>query len=507
MLSLVSVICLNNPGLAAIVSLLLLALCLLYSCSYPQKTLAWVNGRRATELWYFAAQKRFASDAKGIIALGLRKWPAFNIVTDNGFQTILGPEYANEIRSHPDLDLSRAVQADYNSHISGFEPFKPDTAVIVYDAVRLKLTQRLESITRPLSDETAVALRSNWTDNSNWHSVHAKGTMLQIVAQISSKIFLGDRVCRDPEWLRITIDYTIDAFIASHYLRLWPRLFRPLAARVMTPCRKVRADYQAAKRIIMPLVKERRADREAAYRRGKPPKQYLDALEWMEECAKGRSYDPAAAQLGLSLAAIHTTTDLLIQVLYDLCGQEQVVSALREEIITVILQEGWQKSALYKLKLMDSVLKETQRLKPMGVTSMRRMATNDITLSDGTFLPKGTSLSVSCENHWNPQIYSDPGTYNPYRFLQLREEPGKETAAQLVSPSPDHMGFGFGKQACPGRFFAANEAKIALCHILLKYDFRLKEGYTPRNMVYSIALSADPYAELEVRRRKEEIVL
>ncbi|KAL4996586.1 cytochrome P450 [Aspergillus recurvatus] len=506
MLSLVSVICFN-PGLTAIVSLLLLALSLLYSRSYPQKTLAWVNGRRASELWYFAAQKRFASDAKGIIALGLRKWPAFNIVTDNGFQTILSPKYANEIRSHPGLDLSRAVQADYDTYISGFEPFKPDTAGIVHDAVRLKLTQRLESITRPLSDETAIALRSNWTDNPNWHPVHVKGAMLQIVAQISSRVFLGERVCHDPEWLRITIDYTIDAFIASHYLKLWPRLFRPLAARIMTPCRKLRADYKEAQRIITALVKERRADKEETDRSGKPPKQYLDALEWMEECAKGRSYDPAAAQLGLSLAAIHTTTDLLTQVLYDLCEQGQVVSELREEVITVIQQEGWHKSALHKLKLMDSVLKETQRLKPMGVTSMRRMATNDITLSDGTFLPKGTSLSVSCENHWNPQIYSDPEAYDPYRFLQLREEPGRETAAQLVSPSPNHMGFGFGKQACPGRFFAANEVKIALCHILLKYDFRLKEGYTPRNMVYSIALSADPYAEIEVRRRKEEIIL
>ncbi|KAL4909601.1 hypothetical protein BDW74DRAFT_41768 [Aspergillus multicolor] len=506
MMSLLAVICLH-PGLAAIVLLLFVVLYLFYSSRYPQNTLPWANERKGFEFWYFAAQKRFAADAQGIIASGLHKWPAFNIITNSGFQTILGPQYADELRSHPNLDLSRAIEADYDPHISGFEPFKRDTAIIVYDAVRMKLTQRLESITQPLSEEVAAALRLNWADSFDWHSVHARGTILQIVAQISSKVFLGDRVCHDPKWLRITIDYTIDAFIASQYLKLWPHFLRPLAARIMAPCRKVRAGFQEAERIITPLIQERRRDKETAYRRGQRPKQYLDALEWVEECAKGRGYDPAAAQLGLSLAAIHTTTDLLIQVLYNLCGRDKLVSDLREEVITVIQQEGWQKSTLYKLKLMDSVLKETQRLKPMSVTSMRRMATKPITLSDGTPLPAGTSISISCTNHWNAQIYPNPEKFDPYRFLRLRETLGNETSAQFVSPSPDHMGFGFGKHACPGRFFASNEVKIVLCHILLKYEFRLKKGYVPKNMVYAVAVCADPDAEIEIRRREEEIIL
>lgn len=43
------------------------------------------------------------------------------------------------------------------------------------------------------------------------------------------------------------------------------------------------------------------------------------------------------------------------------------------------------------------------------------------------------------------------------------------------------MGFGFGRHSCPGRFFAANEVKIALCHILLKYDFKLAEAERPEH--------------------------
>jgi hypothetical protein len=55
-------------------------------------------------------------------------------------------------------------------------------------------------------------------------------------------------------------------------------------------------------------------------------------------------------------------------VLYDLCGKEDLIQALRDEVITVIGEEqGWKKATLYKLKRMDSTLKESQRLKPIGI--------------------------------------------------------------------------------------------------------------------------------------------
>jgi hypothetical protein len=68
-------------------------------------------------------------------------------------------------------------------------------------------------------------------------------------------------------------------------------------------------------------------------------------------------------QLTLSVLAIHTTSDMTTQALFDLCGREELVQELRKEIISVLSQEGWKKAALYKLQLMDSFLKESQRMK------------------------------------------------------------------------------------------------------------------------------------------------
>ncbi|POS77295.1 hypothetical protein DHEL01_v204324, partial [Diaporthe helianthi] len=41
---------------------------------------------------------------------------------------------------------------------------------------------------------------------------------------------------------------------------------------------------------------------------------FNDALGWFEDASKGDAHDPAIAQLILSLAALHGTTDLICQV-------------------------------------------------------------------------------------------------------------------------------------------------------------------------------------------------
>lgn len=192
-----------------------------------------------------------------------------------------------------------------------------------------------------------------------------------MVAQLSSRVFLGEQICRNADWLRITIEYSVDSFIANKQLSLWPQFLRPLVAPFMSSCRAVREDLQEARNIIDPVLQARRKEKEEAIRAGLEPERYPDAMEWMEECAKGRAYDPAVAQLLFSLSAIHTTSDMLTQLLFDLCGQPQLVEELRQEVIAVLGEERkFQKSTLYKLKLMDSTLKESQRMKPISLGNL-----------------------------------------------------------------------------------------------------------------------------------------
>lgn len=139
---------------------------------------------------------------------------------------------------------------------------------------------------------------------------------------------------------------------------------------------------------------------------------------------------------------------------------------------------------------------------------MRREVLSRMTLSDGTSLAPGTFLTVSCDGHRSPTVYSspdggsDPSQFDGYRFHRLRSVPGNENTAQFVSTSPYHLGFGHGNHACPGRFFAANEVKIAMCYLLRRYDWKLAEGQAePKVIPFGMSQISDPNAKVSLRRR------
>ncbi|KAJ5761129.1 hypothetical protein N7520_008285 [Penicillium odoratum] len=494
-----------SPASIPIVLILLPVVFFFLTSSSRKSNLPFINARETWEFGKGRARARYMKDAATLIKKGLNEAGVFRIITDVGTRTMLSPKYANEIRSLPQLSLSDNLKTELHADLPGFEPFGiVANHTIVQDLVRIKITQNLANSLMPLSTEASHVLETQWGDSTEWRDMQVKPTVLKMVAQLSSRVFLGEKICRNPEWLDITINYTLSAFSAAQELRLLPEFLRPIAVRYLPGSRKAQNQVKQARKIINPVVKERRD----AVRAGKGVK-YHDALQWLEDIAKGDKYDPAAAQLGLSAAAIHTTTDLLTQTLLDICGRDELIRELREEIISVVQEHGWKKTTLYKLELMDSVIKECQRLKPMAIAFMARVVREDVVLSDGIVIPKGDKMLVSCDRMWDETIYPDPLKFDPYRFAKLRQTDNRknEAAAQLVSPSPEHMGFGFGQHACPGRFFVANEIKISLCHILLKYDLKLADGCEPKVQVFGMRRAADPTAKISIRRRQAEIPL
>ncbi|KAF2122563.1 hypothetical protein BDV96DRAFT_560995, partial [Lophiotrema nucula] len=73
----------------------------------------------------------------------------------------------------------------------------------------------------------------------------------------------------------------------------------------------------------------------------------------------------------------------------------------------------------------------------------------------------------------------------------------------MVQTDKNHLGFGRGKQACPGRYFAAAELKIMLTRILTGYEFNFVEGTDrPKSLFLDENCFPDPAAKLMLRRRK-----
>lgn len=139
---------------------------------------------------------------------------------------------------------------------------------------------------------------------------------------------------------------------------------------------------------------------------------------------------------------------------------------------------------------------------------MGRHVKKNVTLSDGSVLPKGSLILVEDDGPNDPSIYPEPEKFDAYRYLKMRERPGEETRHQFVTTSPDNMTFGHGQHACPGRFFASNEIKILFCFLLLQYDWRFEPGYTPpEDIVFEMAITVSPDVQVQGRKRQEEIDL
>ena len=72
----------------------------------------------------------------------------------------------------------------------------------------------------------------------------------------------------------------------------------------------------------------------------------------------------------------------------------------------------------------------------------------DITLRDGTLIPRGTFLAApTAAIHHDERKYAAPDVFDPFRFARMREAEGEDLKHQFVNPSLDYIAFGLGKHA------------------------------------------------------------
>ncbi|KAK1561294.1 cytochrome P450 [Colletotrichum navitas] len=476
----------------------------------PSRKLPLVNKAPPLDFFGSTPAQKFTFNARRLFEEGRKKFPTqpYRMMTDVGEIIILPNEFAHDIRNERALNMPQALALNFQSQLSGFEGIaiatRPDE--LFQRVISKHVTKLLNSVTQPLSAEAAFACDRIFGSSTEWQEHKIYDSALDLIARMSSRVFLGGNLCRNEEWLSITKTHVLNAFSTGQMLRKYPYCARFVVQWFHPRCRALRKQVSRTKSIVEPEIQRRRRLREQARQEGKPEPRFPDAIDWFEEESKGQEYCVAGAQLGLSLVAIHTSTDLLVETMLYLAKDPSLINALRKEIIEVLSADGWKKTALFNMKLMDSVLKEAQRLKPTTIAIMNRVATRPVTLPNGLQLQKGETTTCDIGMMYDPAIYPDPKTFDPYRFLRMREDAAaggvNNPAANLVTTSPTHLGFGHGYYACPGRFFASNELKVALVHLLMKYDWKLTPGYKRRWVEVALAWGTDDSARLLMKTRE-----
>jgi cytochrome P450 len=114
---------------------------------------------------------------------------------------------------------------------------------------------------------------------------------------------------------------------------------------------------------------------------------------------------------------------------------------------------------------------------------MNRKVLKGFTLSNGQYIPAGVTIEVpSHAVYMDDANYPDGEKFDGFRAYKLRLQGGATNHARnmFVTTNETNLAFGYGRHACPGRFFAANEIKMILARIILEYDFKNVDGSTER---------------------------
>ncbi|KAF8997909.1 cytochrome P450 [Cyathus striatus] len=409
---------------------------------------------------------------------------------------VSGTEHFEELKRVSDEHLSAPLALDeiiQVSHTMGREvTYNPYHIPII----RSQLTRNLGVLFPEMRDELVTALTEHIPLSEGWEKYPIMNTLLPVISRTTNRVLVGLPLCRNLELIRIGINFTTDVMTVSTIMNMLPSFTHPLAAFILTGASR---NVRRTMKLIAHVVEERKKLQKTGFSGAESPV----FLTWLLEDAidQEQSLEKLARRLlALNFSAIHTTTLTFLQVLYNLAARKEYVKPLREEVDNAISQEGWTRAAVEKMKKIDSFIRETQRLYPLCIPSLR-MVMEDYTFQNGTFLPKGTMVTIPVEPvHTDPSNYPNADQFDGFRFSKVTEDGSRRF--EIVALSNEFLPFGIGKHGCPGRFFAANELKLLLAHIVYHYDVKFEnEGVRPDDLFIGASRIPNTKAEVMFRKR------
>ncbi|KAH6912145.1 cytochrome P450 [Coprinopsis sp. MPI-PUGE-AT-0042] len=461
---------------------------------------------------HYLTARKFGVDGHRMIEEGYAKYPgrAFKVATfetSNRWLIVCnGPTMLDEIRKSSEEELSftdaslELLQMDHTIRYADLHNH------YLVDVVRGPLTRGFPSRFDDIKDEIAASFNDILPAKDEWTSYPLLGTLIPIICRTTNRLFVGLPLCRNPEWIRINCTLTIHIFNAGNTLNKLPGLLRPIVGRWISFYDR---EAKIAQKHLAPLVDERMRKEEELGRKyeGRPN----DMISWLMDTAPAKLknlQDFTHRLIQINFAAIHTTSSTLSSILFDLAPRPEYIEPLREEAEEIINEFGWTKDAMGRMRKLDSFMRESSRYGGIGVFSVIRQVRKDFKFSNGTVVPKGFRLVVpSRPVHLDPDVYPDANTFKGFRFSDIRDggDGAESLKHQMVHLEPNFLFFGYGRAACPGRFFAVNEVKAMLAYLLMNYDFRLADGAkdTPSPHWNGGGRSPNAFAKMEFRKRQK----
>ncbi|KAK7038539.1 cytochrome P450 [Favolaschia claudopus] len=456
---------------------------------------------------FYVGAWNYIKNAPALTQEGYDKYPGgvFKVPLVNQWLVILnGRELSEDLKKAPDDCLSMPSAINSMLHMEytmGKEQYQDPYH---FGVVRNTMTRNIGLGFPDMRDETIAAFQDLLPATDDWSASPAMENVIAIVSRISNRFFVGMK-CRDPDYIKVTSEFTIKVTQDTAWLHGLPEFIKPLAESLFG---HLETHTTAAMNHLQPIL-EYRLEMDDKYGPNWPNgDRPNDMISWLIDGARGHPMrrnirSLSCTMLNVNFGALHTITQGVLHALYTLAAHLQYVEPLREEIESVVEAEGWTKAAIDKMVKLDSFLKESARYEPGTAVNVLRRALKDYTLSNGVTLPAGTliGLPIMAQQH-DEQIYENGDSFDPFRYARMKETAEEGSNIQMTTTSTDFLLFGLGRRACPGRFLAVTELKLIMSHILLNYDFKVKDGVRPDNTWIAVAGSANPTAEVLFRKRR-----
>ncbi|KAF9886981.1 hypothetical protein FE257_010722 [Aspergillus nanangensis] len=460
--------------------------------------------------------ERYRLESRSLLYKGYNKYSRHGVpfqmrnpIGELGPQLVLPMKYLDEVKyastslfSFP-LFSEKAFLLNYSD-----APQQTETAAHV---VRVDLTRNLGTLANGMYREAIEGLEE-YLSQSKSNTIPTYDLLSNITARVTALGLVGPELCRNEEWIQISLQTTFAIFNAAFTIRAdYSRRWRWLARWRSDAPRQMRAMRARAVELLRPLYQDRTAALDQKSSSNNTASAFADCLFWLlKKGNQGSGGGPslehlANEQLFLTVASMHTTSSTLAALLYDLLTRPASCEAIVDEIEHTMAecQGQWTLQEVAKMKRLDSFMKESQRVHPIGFITAQRIAVKSHTFKDGFHLPRGVIFQFPADAvHHDPEIYPNPDEFDGDRFLRLREtvDPNR---FHFASVSDTMLGFGAGTHACPGRFFTALAVKLIVVALFTRYEVSLvgDDGERPPDTYNDFNMGPSREAKILLRRK------
>ncbi|KAJ7442451.1 cytochrome P450 [Mycena latifolia] len=433
-----------------------------------------------------------------------------------GPQIILPPSMAPWLASMPDEVLNAKNCTFYNVQ---FKHTVGHPEITSNDMIDLLIKRELTRTTGTLNPELLEEIEASMVDlfgaDGETRKVSVYNTIGRTVGRVANRVFVGKELCSNEEFVMSGNEFAQAVCVSGVILHFFPKFMWPAIAWFTIPNRRASG---VAMKDLEPLIQQRivhmknkAADPTYLW---EEPNDFITLM--VRESFKRRTKDETSVYslayriVLLNSGAISTTTITATNAVLDIWSapaSQNVVTILREEAKRVFAEHDgeWTKAAVAKLVRLDSAIRESARVSGIGGSALARRTKVDVTLPNGVVIPRDNCVGVSMDGiHFDEDYYPNARQYDAFRFSRPREEPTlaskPRTNEDLVTTSTHWLPFSHGLHACPGRFFAANNVKMILAHLLINYDIQPYIA-RPANLSMGDILVVPRAAEMLIRRR------